>query len=56
MEPVFEFSKRMGIKTIVTEPYFDDYSLIEKMVEKYNIRVAIHNHPHQQSTLILQLS
>ena len=45
MEPVFEFSKRMGIKTIVTEPYFDDYSLIEKMVKKYNIRVAIHNHP-----------
>ena len=45
MEPVFEFSKQMGIKTIITEPYFDDYSLIEKMVKKYDIHVAIHNHP-----------
>ena len=45
MRQVFEFAKVMGIRTIVTEPKFEDYSLIEKMVKEYNIRVAIHNHP-----------
>jgi sugar phosphate isomerase/epimerase len=43
---VFEFAKKMGIRTIVTEPKYDDYSIIEKMVKKYNIQVAIHNHPY----------
>ena len=44
-QKVFEFAKKMGIRTIVTEPGYDDYSLIEKMVKKYNIHIAIHNHP-----------
>ncbi|MBA7566627.1 Inosose dehydratase [subsurface metagenome] len=45
IESVFELAKKMGIRTIVTEPRFDDYSLIEQMVKKYNINIAIHNHP-----------
>lgn len=45
MRKVFEFAKSMGIQTIVTEPKFDDFSLLEKMVKKYNIKIAIHNHP-----------
>lgn len=45
MQKVFEFAKEMGIRTIVTEPSYDDYSLIEKMVKKYRIAIAIHNHP-----------
>lgn len=45
MKPVFEFAKKLGIKTIVTEPKYNDYSLIEKMVKKSNIQIAIHNHP-----------
>lgn len=45
MKEVFDFAKKMGIRTIVTEPDYDDYSLIEKMVKKYDIKVAIHNHP-----------
>jgi len=45
MKQVFEFAKKMRIKTIVTEPKFNDYSLIEKMVKKYRIQIAIHNHP-----------
>jgi len=45
MRKVFEFAKKMRIRTIVTEPEYDDYSLIEKMVKKYNINIAIHNHP-----------
>ena len=43
---VFEFAKKMGIQTIVTEPSYDDYSIIEKMVKKYDVQVAIHNHPY----------
>jgi sugar phosphate isomerase/epimerase len=45
MSKVFAFAQRMGIRTIVTEPSYDDYSLIDKMVKKYRINVAIHNHP-----------
>jgi sugar phosphate isomerase/epimerase len=42
---MFEFAKKMGIRTIVTEPEYDDYSLIEEMVKEYRIAIAIHNHP-----------
>ncbi len=45
MAPVFEFARAMRIRTIITEPAYDDLSLLEKMVKKRNIRVAIHNHP-----------
>jgi sugar phosphate isomerase/epimerase len=45
MKKVFDFARRMGIRTIVTEPKFEDASLLEKMVKKYNINIAIHNHP-----------
>ena len=45
MSKVFAFAQKMGIRTIVTEPAYDDYSLIDKMVKKFRINVAIHNHP-----------
>lgn len=45
MREVFDFAKKFNINTIVTEPLFDDYSLLEKMVQEYNINAAIHNHP-----------
>lgn len=45
MGKVFDFAKAMGIKTIVTEPESDDPSLLEQMVKKYDINIAIHNHP-----------
>ncbi|HDQ46332.1 MAG TPA: DUF1080 domain-containing protein [bacterium] len=41
----FEFAKKLGIRTLNTEPRFDDFTLIEQMVREYDIRVAIHNHP-----------
>ncbi|MFC1568706.1 family 16 glycoside hydrolase [bacterium] len=44
-EKVFKFSKEMGIQTVVTEPLYEDFSHIEKMVKKYDLKVAIHNHP-----------
>lgn len=45
MRKVFDFAKKMRIRTIVTEPRFDDYYLIERLVKDYNINIAIHNHP-----------
>ncbi len=45
MRQVFDFARTMGIPTIVTEPAYDDYRLINKMVKEYRIQVAIHNHP-----------
>lgn len=45
MEAVFGFARAMGIRTINTEPDYEDLSLLEKMVKRFNIRVAIHNHP-----------
>jgi sugar phosphate isomerase/epimerase len=45
MKKVFDFAKEMGIRTIITEPAFDDYSLLEKMVKETGIQIGIHNHP-----------
>ncbi|MDZ7342099.1 MAG: sugar phosphate isomerase/epimerase [candidate division KSB1 bacterium] len=45
MTKVFEFAKKMGITTIMAEPEFEDFPLVEKLVRKYDIKVAIHNHP-----------
>jgi sugar phosphate isomerase/epimerase len=45
MRPVFEFAKTMGMRTIVTEPDYDDFTLLEQMAQEYRIDVAVHNHP-----------
>ena len=41
----FEFAKEMGIETIVSEPPFDAFELLDKLCREYKIKVAIHNHP-----------
>ncbi len=45
MRKVFDFARRMGIRVLVCEPADDDFTLLEKLVKEYNIKVAIHNHP-----------
>ncbi|MCE5249446.1 DUF1080 domain-containing protein [bacterium] len=45
MREVFDFARKMGIRTICAEPSFEDYTLLEKLVREYNIGIAIHNHP-----------
>ncbi|HUM34912.1 MAG TPA: TIM barrel protein, partial [Candidatus Saccharicenans sp.] len=45
MRQVFDFARKMGIRTIVTEPQDEDYVVLEKLVKEYNIQIAIHNHP-----------
>ncbi|MDZ7394102.1 MAG: sugar phosphate isomerase/epimerase [candidate division KSB1 bacterium] len=45
MRQVFDFARRLGIGTIVAEPEFDALPLVERLVQEYDIQVAIHNHP-----------
>ncbi|MDZ7331497.1 MAG: sugar phosphate isomerase/epimerase [candidate division KSB1 bacterium] len=45
MRKVFDFAKTMGITTIMAEPEFEDFPLVEKLVQEYDIQVAVHNHP-----------
>jgi sugar phosphate isomerase/epimerase len=45
----FEFAKDMGIETLVCEPKFDAFDAIEKLVEEFQINIAIHDHPKPNS-------
>jgi sugar phosphate isomerase/epimerase len=45
MRKVFDFARKMGIRVVVCEPSDDDFTLLEKLVKEYNIKIAIHNHP-----------
>src|SRR5256885_7770985 len=42
---VFEFAKKMGLKTIVSEPPPDAFALLDRLASEYHINVAIHDHP-----------
>ncbi len=42
---VFDFAKKLGVKAISSEPPMESMDLVERMVEEYDIPVAIHNHP-----------
>jgi sugar phosphate isomerase/epimerase len=45
MRRVFDFAKKMGIQTIVTEPADEDFPVLDKLVKEFDIDIAIHNHP-----------
>jgi sugar phosphate isomerase/epimerase len=42
---VFDFAKKMGLKTIVSEPPKDAFQLVDRLASEYKINVAIHDHP-----------
>lgn len=44
MRKVFDFARQLRIGVIMTEPAWDDWSLLDQMVKEYNIKIAIHNH------------
>ncbi len=44
MRQVFDFAKKMGIRTIVAEPADGDFPILDKLVKEYDINIAIHNH------------
>ncbi|KPL17043.1 MAG: hypothetical protein AMS26_02480 [Bacteroides sp. SM23_62] len=41
---IFEFGRKMGIETFISEPGPEALDLIEEYCEKYDIKLAIHNH------------
>lgn len=41
---VFEFGKFMGIRSISADPKQDSFDMLDKLVEEYDIPIAIHNH------------
>lgn len=55
----FDFAKDMGIETIVSEPAEDAFDTLDKLVEEYQINVALHNHPkpshYWDSTTVLKV-
>ena len=42
---IFEFAKKLGIETIVSEPKPEAMETVAKLADEYQINVAIHNHP-----------
>jgi len=46
---LFEFGKKMGVATFVSEPKPASLDLIEKYCREYDIRLAIHNHDKKLS-------
>jgi sugar phosphate isomerase/epimerase/type 1 glutamine amidotransferase len=46
---VFEFGRKMGIETFISEPPLETLDMIETYCDKYDIKLAIHNHGQQQS-------
>ncbi|MEI6782957.1 MAG: neutral/alkaline non-lysosomal ceramidase N-terminal domain-containing protein [Verrucomicrobiota bacterium] len=45
----FEFCRKLGIQTIVSEPAPDSLSVIEKLCDEYRVNLAIHNHQRGSS-------
>jgi type 1 glutamine amidotransferase/sugar phosphate isomerase/epimerase len=46
---VFDFGRKLGIETFISEPDPSALSLIERYCDAYDIRVALHNHDPQAS-------
>jgi len=41
---LFEFAKQAGIRNLTANPQPDSFDSLDKLVEEYDIRIAIHNH------------
>ena len=48
---VFEFGRKMGIETFISEPLPEALDTIEEFCDEYDIKVAIHNHGENQSPI-----
>jgi len=42
---VFEWARKLGIQTIVSEPPEDSFELLDRLCQEYGMNVAIHDHP-----------
>ncbi len=46
---IFDFAKALGMKSLSANPAHDAFDLLDKLVEEYQIPIAIHNHgPHDK--------
>jgi inosose dehydratase len=41
---IFEFAKKVGLRNMSADPSEDSFDSLDKLVEEYGIRIAIHNH------------
>ena len=41
---LFDFARKIGVKTITANPTADSFDSLDKLVAEYDIRIAIHNH------------
>ncbi len=48
---VFEFGRKMGIETFISEPPPESLDVIERFCDEYDIKLAIHNHGPNQSPI-----
>jgi type 1 glutamine amidotransferase/sugar phosphate isomerase/epimerase len=46
---IFEFGRKMGIETFMSEPKLEALDTIEKFCDAYDINLALHNHDRQAS-------
>jgi sugar phosphate isomerase/epimerase len=46
---VFEFGRKLGIETFISEPPPESLDMIERFCDQYDIKLAIHNHGPDQS-------
>ncbi len=48
---VFEFGRKMGIETFISEPPPESLDVIERFGDQYDIKLGIHNHGPDQSPI-----
>ena len=41
----FDFARKVGLETLVSEEHEDKFPMLEKLAEEYKVNVALHNHP-----------
>jgi len=46
---VFEFGRKLGIETFISEPPPESLDVIERFCDEYDVKLAIHNHGPKQS-------
>lgn len=55
-ERVFKFAKAAGIRNLSADPSPDSFDSLDKLVEQYDVRIAIHNHgPNHRYNKILDV-
>ncbi len=52
---VFEFAKRMGIATLITQPGGNQMELLDKLTAEYGVKVGIHNHGEPTPDMVEKL-